>query len=166
MGNTFVGEKSADGVNWVLVGTHTIPGTLPEVLYVGLGVTAHNNSGVLNTTRFDNVSITPLAPPPAPPAPPAESALPAPSPSELDLAVIAGALNPTPKANGSAKDVPDAALAPDNPFLPQPTPAANGVGAVFNQPLDELVLDRAPRAGKDVLTEAMDQVFAEDLFGG
>jgi hypothetical protein len=54
-GNLFTAEKSTNGVNWVLVGTHTT--IMNQVVYVGLAVTAHNNSGVLNTSTFDNVSI-------------------------------------------------------------------------------------------------------------
>jgi hypothetical protein len=54
-GNTFTAEKSADGVTWVLVGTQTIP--MNTDIFVGLAVTAHNNSGVLNTSMFDHVSV-------------------------------------------------------------------------------------------------------------
>jgi hypothetical protein len=59
-GNLFTAEKSADGVNWVLVATQTTP--MNTDIFVGLGVTAHNNSGVLNTTFFDHVSIVARTP--------------------------------------------------------------------------------------------------------
>ncbi len=54
-GDTFTGYRSADGVNWTLVGTETV--TLTGTVYVGLAVTAHNNS-VLTTAVFDNVALT------------------------------------------------------------------------------------------------------------
>jgi hypothetical protein len=54
-GNTFTGYDSADGVSWTLVGTETV--TLTGTVYVGLAVTAHNNS-VLSTAVFDNVALT------------------------------------------------------------------------------------------------------------
>jgi hypothetical protein len=54
-GNLFTAEKSSDGVTWVQVATQTTP--MNTDIFVGLGVTAHNNSGVLNTSFFDHVSI-------------------------------------------------------------------------------------------------------------
>ncbi|MSU60285.1 MAG: hypothetical protein EXS35_19295, partial [Pedosphaera sp.] len=54
-GNVFTGHSSPDGSNWSLVGT--ITNLLPASAYVGLAVTAHNNSR-LNTAVFDNVSVT------------------------------------------------------------------------------------------------------------
>ncbi|MDB6110083.1 MAG: hypothetical protein JWR69_1833, partial [Pedosphaera sp.] len=53
-GNTFTGYRSVDGVNWVQVGSDTI--TMSANVYVGLAVTAHNNSA-LNTSSFDNVQV-------------------------------------------------------------------------------------------------------------
>src|SRR5439155_8516285 len=58
-GNTFSGYESADGANWVLVGTDTI--TMAAGVYAGLAVTAHNNT-VLCTATLDNVSLTGTAP--------------------------------------------------------------------------------------------------------
>jgi hypothetical protein len=55
VGDVFTAERSADGVHWVLFGTHTV--SMPRELFVGLAVTAHNNSGPLATGVFDNVSI-------------------------------------------------------------------------------------------------------------
>src|SRR5207302_9178528 len=52
-GNTFSGYRSADGVNWALIGSTTI--ALPSTLYVGLAVTSHHD-GTLCTATFDNVT--------------------------------------------------------------------------------------------------------------
>ncbi|PYV44646.1 MAG: hypothetical protein DMG06_05675, partial [Acidobacteria bacterium] len=52
-GNTFSGYRSSDGINWVLVGSDTLPMT--ATVYIGLAVTAHNNT-LLNTSTFDNIS--------------------------------------------------------------------------------------------------------------
>jgi hypothetical protein len=55
-GNTFTGYVSNDGQNWTLVDSTSIDmgsGTI----YVGLAVTAHNNTA-LNTATFSNVGIT------------------------------------------------------------------------------------------------------------
>ncbi|GCE13499.1 sugar-binding protein [Tengunoibacter tsumagoiensis] len=54
-GNTFTGALSSDGSNWTVVGSDTI--SMATNVYVGLAVTAHNNS-VLNTTTFSQVSVT------------------------------------------------------------------------------------------------------------
>jgi regulation of enolase protein 1 (concanavalin A-like superfamily) len=54
--NTFTGYISADGVNWTQVGaTQTI--TMTQTVYIGLAVSANNNSAVATAT-FDNVSVT------------------------------------------------------------------------------------------------------------
>jgi glucose/arabinose dehydrogenase/regulation of enolase protein 1 (concanavalin A-like superfamily) len=50
------GYKSADGVNWTLVGSTTI--SFPDAVYVGLAVTANNNA-TLCTATLDNVRVTP-----------------------------------------------------------------------------------------------------------
>jgi mono/diheme cytochrome c family protein len=64
--STFSGYKSADGVNWTLVGSATL--TLPSAFYyAGLGVTAHND-GALSTDTLDNVTVNGFTynnPPPA-----------------------------------------------------------------------------------------------------
>ena len=52
-GSTFTGYCSPDGANWTQQGTTTI--TMPATVYVGLAVTAHNNSYLCAAT-FDNVS--------------------------------------------------------------------------------------------------------------
>ncbi len=54
-GNTFTGFSSADGTSWTQVGTISV--TMASGVTTGLAVTAHNNT-VLNTSTFDNVSIT------------------------------------------------------------------------------------------------------------
>ena len=53
-GSTFSGYQSADGVNWVLVGTETI--SMPAAVYVGLAVTSHNVSAT-STASFTNVTV-------------------------------------------------------------------------------------------------------------
>src|SRR5262249_26661747 len=53
--NTFTGLASADGLNWMQVGSITV--TMPSSATVGLAVTAHNNT-TLNTSSFDNVNVT------------------------------------------------------------------------------------------------------------
>ena len=55
-GNTFSGYASADGVNWAQVGSsQTI--TMSQNFYVGLAVSANDNTALI-TAAFDNVSIT------------------------------------------------------------------------------------------------------------
>jgi fibronectin type 3 domain-containing protein len=53
-GNTFTAYRSADGVDWISLGSVTI--TMANDVYVGLALTAHNNSA-LNTSTFDNVLV-------------------------------------------------------------------------------------------------------------
>ena len=62
-GTTVIGSISSNGVMWLQVGVTTLP--VPDAAYVGLAVTSHSN-GQLNTSRFDNVTVTgssTLAPP-------------------------------------------------------------------------------------------------------
>jgi hypothetical protein len=55
-GNNFTGYSSADGVNWVEVGTsQTIP--MAANVYVGLAVSSNDN-GHLTTATFDNVTVS------------------------------------------------------------------------------------------------------------
>jgi hypothetical protein len=54
-GNTFNGYQSSNGVNWVLLGTDSIP--MASNVYIGLAVTAHNNT-VLCTATLDSVTMT------------------------------------------------------------------------------------------------------------
>jgi regulation of enolase protein 1 (concanavalin A-like superfamily) len=63
-GSTFSGYVSPDGVNWVQVGTtETI--SMAQNVYIGLAVSADNNT-VLATATFDNVSVSsPAAPAPS-----------------------------------------------------------------------------------------------------
>jgi hypothetical protein len=52
-GSTFTGYRSPDGVTWTELGTETF--TMASSAYIGLAVTAHNNSS-LCTAMFDNVT--------------------------------------------------------------------------------------------------------------
>jgi fibronectin type 3 domain-containing protein len=69
-GSTFTGYRSPDGVTWTLQGTATI--VMASTAYVGLAVTAHNNSS-LCTATFDNVNGSGWANP-TPPGVPANLA--------------------------------------------------------------------------------------------
>jgi RHS repeat-associated protein len=62
-GSTLTAYQSADGMTWQLVGSETI--SLPASVYVGLAVTAHDNT-LLNTATFDNVSVTTAGATPTP----------------------------------------------------------------------------------------------------
>ncbi len=68
-GNVFTGFMSADGINWTQVASVTIP--MNSSAFIGLAVTAHNNTAV-NTSTFDNVTFgaAPARPPPPHPSPP------------------------------------------------------------------------------------------------
>jgi uncharacterized repeat protein (TIGR01451 family) len=55
-GNTFTSYRSPTGTNWVSLGSQTI--TMGANVYIGLGVTSHND-GVLCPATFDNVTATP-----------------------------------------------------------------------------------------------------------
>jgi uncharacterized repeat protein (TIGR03806 family) len=55
-GDTFTGFVSVDGNDWRRVDSVTVP--MEKKIYVGLALSAHNNSE-LNSTLFDNVSISP-----------------------------------------------------------------------------------------------------------
>jgi len=54
-GDTFTGEISVDGKNWQQVDQIAVP--MNKTVSVGLALSAHNNS-VLNSTLFDNVTIS------------------------------------------------------------------------------------------------------------
>jgi hypothetical protein len=60
-GSTFSGYASSDGINWVQVGSSQTINMAPNV-YIGLAVSANNNSAVATAT-FDNVSISSTAAP-------------------------------------------------------------------------------------------------------
>ncbi len=57
IGNTIQAYRSTDGSSWSTWGSAQTFSGLPTNVYIGLAVTAHNNSA-LNTTTFDNVSLT------------------------------------------------------------------------------------------------------------
>jgi regulation of enolase protein 1 (concanavalin A-like superfamily) len=58
-GSTFTAAKSIDGENWTTIGSDTI--TMGSTVYFGLAVSSHNNAA-LSTARFDNVTVTRIAP--------------------------------------------------------------------------------------------------------
>ncbi|HLH52835.1 MAG TPA: SGNH/GDSL hydrolase family protein [Verrucomicrobiae bacterium] len=53
-GETFTSSASADGSNWTLLWSVNV--AMPKTIYVGLAVTAHNNTS-LNTSSFDSVLV-------------------------------------------------------------------------------------------------------------
>jgi regulation of enolase protein 1 (concanavalin A-like superfamily) len=55
IGDTFKAYRSSDGVTWTKVDEQTI--SMNSTIYVGL-VVCSKKSGTLNTSTFDNVSIT------------------------------------------------------------------------------------------------------------
>jgi endonuclease/exonuclease/phosphatase family metal-dependent hydrolase len=57
--NTVVASWSSNGATWTEVGRTTI--ALPTLVYAGLAVTSHTTSA-LNTSTFDNVTVTPEVP--------------------------------------------------------------------------------------------------------
>ncbi len=60
LGNHFTGYASLDGVDWMLIGSQTIP--MPDTIFVGLAVSSHDDS-VLNTSTFtDPQMISSLLP--------------------------------------------------------------------------------------------------------
>jgi regulation of enolase protein 1 (concanavalin A-like superfamily)/phosphatidylserine/phosphatidylglycerophosphate/cardiolipin synthase-like enzyme len=65
-GSTVTAAVSADGVTWTPVGTTTV--SMATNIFVGLVVCSHTTSA-LNTSTFDNVTVSSVAPPPPPPLP-------------------------------------------------------------------------------------------------
>ena len=61
--NTFNGYASADGNAWMLVSSRT--NSMPNQIYAGLAVTAHNNAASSIAT-FDSVQVVISTPPPFP----------------------------------------------------------------------------------------------------
>ncbi len=59
-GDFFTGEVSADEKNWRRVDSIAVP--MSKTLHVGLALSAHNNSA-LNSSLFDNVTVTPVPTP-------------------------------------------------------------------------------------------------------
>ena len=68
--DTISAYRSADGVNWTLVGSDTI--AMATTIYAGLAVSSHN-AGALATATFDSVSVTAAGSPPPPNAQPTVS---------------------------------------------------------------------------------------------
>ncbi|MBS1817929.1 MAG: hypothetical protein JSU08_08375 [Acidobacteria bacterium] len=66
-GSTVTASVSANGSTWTTLGSTTT--SIPASAYVGLAVTSHDVN-VLNTSTFDNVSVTTGGTPPPPPPPP------------------------------------------------------------------------------------------------
>ena len=56
-GDTLTAYQSADGVNWTVVGTDTIP--MAQTVFVGLAVSSHTTTTAATAT-FDNLTITPI----------------------------------------------------------------------------------------------------------
>jgi beta-glucanase (GH16 family)/regulation of enolase protein 1 (concanavalin A-like superfamily) len=56
-GNAFSASYSTDGTTWTQIGT-TQTFSMPTTVLAGLAVTAHNN-GLLNTSTFANLAVTP-----------------------------------------------------------------------------------------------------------
>jgi regulation of enolase protein 1 (concanavalin A-like superfamily) len=56
-GNLLTAYQSADGQNWILIGTDTI--AMASTVYVGLAVTSHNASAT-STVTFTNVTVSTL----------------------------------------------------------------------------------------------------------
>ena len=63
-GTTITGYTSTNGLTWTTVGSTTV--ALGSTAEIGLFVTAHNSTQV-NTSTFDNVSVTAATTPPPPP---------------------------------------------------------------------------------------------------
>ncbi len=59
-GNVFTGSVSADGSSWTVIGSVTLSGMSSSAL-IGFADTAHNNA-VLNTSTFDNVTLSNVTP--------------------------------------------------------------------------------------------------------
>jgi len=55
-GNTITASQSTNGLDWVLVGSDTIP--MGQTVFIGLGVSSHTTSSTATAT-FDHVEITP-----------------------------------------------------------------------------------------------------------
>ena len=66
-GTTFTGQKSTDGLTWTTVGTATV--TMASNSLAGLAVTSHN-ANLLNTSVFDNVTVSGSIPPTVTSVPP------------------------------------------------------------------------------------------------
>jgi endoglucanase len=88
-GNTFTGSRSADGTNWIQVGSTTI--AMASAVQIGLAVSSHND-GSLCTAAFDHVTAAGWTTQVSPPAPTGLSAV-AVSTGEIGLAwsPVAGA---------------------------------------------------------------------------
>jgi hypothetical protein len=74
-GNTVTGYVSSNGSTWTTVGTTTT--SMPSSATLGMLVNSHN-TGALNTSTFDNASITAGSTPPPPPPPPPSGGVPSP----------------------------------------------------------------------------------------
>lgn len=69
-GDTFAGYVSTDGANWTSIGSVDIP--MSPGVYVGLGVTSHNDAATA-CASVDSVALGASSPPPPPPPPPSGS---------------------------------------------------------------------------------------------
>ena len=83
IGNTLTGYQSSDGSNWSqLTGSRNI--TMTNNVFIGLAVSAGNNSQLCQVI-YDNVTVTGGAPPPSPPTAPSNLAATPVSSSQIDL---------------------------------------------------------------------------------
>jgi regulation of enolase protein 1 (concanavalin A-like superfamily) len=96
-GNVFMSWISADGVNWTLMGTTTVPMTGPVT--IGLFDTSHN-IGQDSTAAFDNVQVNEVTPPGPLPSPWSDTDVGAPTPSGS-----AGYTGGVYTVNGSGTDI-------------------------------------------------------------
>jgi hypothetical protein len=179
VGNTFTAFKSADGVNFVPVGS-PLTVTMNTEVFIGLAVTAHNNSGVLNTSMFDHVTVmdgpdgaNPLLPPWNPgtsllsggsSSGPLSAAVPAPqSPTDVGLALL---LTGQGKAVSGFEGLSVPASSGVNVKGPSLSPAADALtfapGALYASSLSGGDDARFPNAYPDANLDALDQVFTQD----
>lgn len=63
-GNTFTAYQSLDGAAWFQIGTTTI--TMAGNYYIGLAASSGSTTGAIDSTHFDNVSLTAGTPQPIP----------------------------------------------------------------------------------------------------
>jgi|GEM_PF-608354 len=98
-GSTFSGYQSSDGSAWSLVSTQSI--SMASSVYIGMAVTSHQNA-VLNTSTYDNVTVTTGSTPPP-------SALPTPwqtsDVGSVGVAGNAGFASGVFTLNGSGSDI-------------------------------------------------------------
>ena len=116
-GNTVTASVSADGGAWSTVGTATI--SMGTGVYVGLAVTSHNTS-TLNSSTFDNVTVSSGGSNPPPPPPTATNIVI--YASDIPASALHGSWT-TASAAGSPNSV--KLVTPDNGFITANSPLAS-----------------------------------------